>query len=1060
MMAQSLAVVSGNGQIVREQFVTVSPMTIQARDSQNRPVGGVRINWSVTSGQGTLINPIASTDANGLASTFFLGTAVPGGNSIQQSTVTAQSSVGSGSFFVTTALVRLPGGGTGAPPLVELVKPIPEARSIVGDAGTTIASAIVVRVGIQSGPDTGRAVANIGIRIYNYEDPETTTSGSCRSPNGIVLTDSTGTAVCDLVLNNRPGTTQLAIIAGESQITPSFSLTVRQGVPCSYSLQPSAQSFPSTGGSGTFTLATPSSCSWTVQSNANWIQPTGVVTGTGSAVISYTVLNNLNSAGRESSLSVGGQNYVITQAASGSSGVLSINSPGTLPNGTTGQPYSFSFQALGGREPYQWSIGAGAPSGLNLSVAGVLGGLPSIAGVYIFPVAVLDSGGGTFTRSFQLTITNVDQSLNPVITTASFGNGAVGQPYQQFVTSANGCPNLVASPRFSVVGGTLPVGLILQQLGDRWAVTGTPAQAGSFAFILAVTDPCGRSSSANFSITVVNQGSANSPLTSVPQALTFNVVAGSSTSPGEQSITILSSGQALSYVATAATENGRPWLLLGNGSFGQTPGTLNLSVGGFESFAPGSYRGTISIGSPGVSQLAIPIFLNVNAAPNLVASPAALNFNTSVTLSPIQPGTLRQSLNVSGPAGTTFTAVGQTSSGAAWLRVSPSNGTVPATLDIDINHVGLGPGVYTGRVLIGNTTSTSTSIPVTLTISNPPQFVWSTSGMTFAVTSGDSTLLPQNITLSSTSASVRVNVTANTLSGGNWLKVAPITGSTPLSVTVSVDTTGLRAGQYNGEIVARSADGTNLAASAVRVILLITETTPTIALIANAASEQQGPLAPGTWAVVRGTFLGSSSAPTGYKVTNGIVDSTLSDLRILVDGVPAPILSASTQRAVFQMPYNAVNKQNVSVVAEYKGLKSDAYRVPIVFINPAIFVVDGSQGDITNEDGSRNSITRPAEPGSMVTLLATGEGLTDPAGIDGLITGENPPKPAVLPVLVWMDGKEAEVISYGAVSGMPAGLMQIKVRVPTDITRGISAAVTLGVNGNYSPDPVTVAINP
>jgi uncharacterized protein (TIGR03437 family) len=1059
--AQSLAVISGNGQIVSEQFVTVAPMTLQARDAQNRPLAGVRINWSVTSGQGTLINPISATDSNGLASTYFLGTNVPGGSSIQQSTVTGQSSFGGASFFVTTAIVRLQNGGTGAPPLVELLKPTPEARSVTGDAGSTLNSAITVRVGVQSGPDTGRPVPNVGVRVYNYEDPETSPSASCRSPNGIVLTDSTGTATCDLVLNNRTGTTQIALIAGEAQITPSFALTIRPGVPCTYTLQPTSQSFPSQGGSGTFTLAAPASCSWTVQSNANWILPTGAATGSGSASISFTVLSNPNGTPRESTLTVGGQSFTVSQAAAGSSGVLTITSPGVLPSITTGQPYSFTFQAQGGRQPYQWSVGAGLPQGLNLSSSGVLSGLPVLSGVYSFPVGVLDAGGGTFTRSFQLTVTNPDQSLNPVITNSSFPNGAVGQAYQQFITSANGCPSLVSTSRYAVVAGALPLGLALQQFGERWAITGSPTQSGAFAFTIAVTDPCGRTSSSGFTITIVSQGSANSPLTSAPQTLTFNVFAGSTVSPTDQSLTILSSGQTLNYTSSASTDDGRPWIALRAGASGLTPGTITVGVSGYESLLAGSYRGTISVGASGASPLVIPVVLNVSAAPTLSAFPVVLTFNASVTFAPITQGTIRQSLSVTGPSGTAFTASGQTSNGAAWLRVSPASGNAPANLDVDINHVGLGPGVYTGQVLIGSPGATPTRIPVTLIVNNPPQFVWSTTGMTFAATSGDSSLLPQTLTLSSSTSPVRVNVTANTLSGGNWLKVDPASGTTPVSVTVSVDTTGLRSGQYNGEIIARAADGSNLAASAVRVILLITDTTPTITTVVNAASELQGPLTPGGWAVVRGTFLGSTGTPTPYRTVNGRVDTTLSDVRILVDGLPAPVISASSQRTVFQVPYSSVDRQRLSIVAEYKGNRSQPFEVPLVFVNPAIFVVEGTQGDIFNEDGTRNNGASPAGVGEVVTILATGEGPTDPAVLDGIIIGtENVPKPAVSPVQVWMDGQEAEVVSFGAVPGMPAGLFQVKARIPASVTRGISVAVTLGVNSNYSPDPVTVAIKP
>ena len=150
----------------------------------------------------------------------------------------------------------------------------------------------------------------------------------------------------------------------------------------------------------------------------------------------------------------------------------------------------------------------------------------------------------------------------------------------------------------------------------------------------------------------------------------------------------------------------------------------------------------------------------------------------------------------------------------------------------------------------------------------------------------------------------------------------------------------------------------------------------------------------------------------------------------------------------------------MSVVAEYRGNRSDAVAVPVVLINPAIFVTDGVQGRIFNEDGSVNRVGLGADPGSTVSIYVTGEGLTDPPGIDGQIAGENPPKPVVGPVQVYMDGREGEVVSFGGVQGQPAGLFLVRAKVPAEVQRGVPVAVTVGVNGNYTPDLVTIFVKP
>lgn len=1035
-------------------------MTVRAVDASNRPIPGLAINWSITSGQGTLINTISATDSNGIASTYFLGSAVPGGSSIQQSTVTAGSNAGSASFFVTTSILRLPNGSAGAPPLVELRRPTQENPVVVGDAGSVVGGAIQVRVGVQAGPETGRPVANVGVRVYHYTDPATNPSGECNSPNGTILTDSTGTATCDLRLNNITGTNEISIWVGESVITRKISLTVNPGAPCTFSLSPNTQSFPSLGGNGTFSL-TPSSptCAWTAQSNASWILMSSQTSGTGPQTLSYTVLNNTGPA-RDGTITAGGQIFTVRQAAIGATGVLSIGSPATLPNGTINQAYSYVMQATGGVAPYFWSAGAGLPQGLTMSPNGFLSGVPLASGIFSFPVSVSDAAGGNFTRLASVTITNADSSLPPTITTTTLPGGAVGTLYQAPLTFSGGCPSLVTISRFTLVSGQLPPGLTLQQLGDRWAIGGTPTQAGSFLFTLAITDPCGRSTSSNLTLTVGGSQPANSILSSIPQLVSFTVVAGSQTRPGDQLLSIVSAAQPVNYVATVTTENNQPWIVLGTGSSGVTPGALSVGITNYSGFLPGTYRGTISIGGAGIAPALIPVTLVINSAPALTASPFQFNFASSIV---ITPTSLRQSLAISGPIGATYQAFARTDNGVNWLGVTPVTGAVPATVEVVVNPLGLTAGVYTGRISLGTAGSTVTEVPVTLTITSPPLFTWSTTGLTFAVSSSEPVPLPQTLTVATTTgASIPVTVAANTTGGGNWLRLTPSTGVTPLSMNVTVDTTGLRAGQYNGEIVARSTEG-GISASSIRVILLITETKPTITSVVNAASDKPGPVAPGSWVTVRGAFLGATQDLALFKVTDGRIDTTLGDARFLVDGIPAPIIQSSNQKAVIQIPYSAVLKERVEIVAEYRGIRSDPTFVPIVLISPAIFYTGtpgDSQGRILNENGTQNGIGNQAAAGSIVAIHATGEGLTNPAGEDGKIAGENPPVPLSGPIQVWMDGQEAEFVSATGLVGWPAGIVEIKVKAPAAARRGVPVPVTLGINGNFSPDLVTAVILP
>jgi len=111
---------------------------------------------------------------------------------------------------------------------------------------------------------------------------------------------------------------------------------------------------------------------------------------------------------------------------------------------------------------------------------------------------------------------------------------------------------------------------------------------------------------------------------------------------------------------------------------------------------------------------------------------------------------------------------------------------------------------------------------------------------------------------------------------------------------------------------------------------------------------------------------------------------------------------------------------------------------------------------VANQDGTFNSAINPAEKGTILTLYATGEGQTDPAGVDGQLALSVYPKP-ILPVGVKIGGVDAPVLYYGAAPQMVAGVMQVNAKVPDDAASG-NQAIVLTVGSCSSPLGVTVAV--
>jgi hypothetical protein len=64
----------------------------------------------------------------------------------------------------------------------------------------------------------------------------------------------------------------------------------------------------------------------------------------------------------------------------------------SLPGATIGTAYSTTLVATGGLAPYKWAVTSGAlPTGITLSVSGVLSGTPTASGSFTFSVTVTDA---------------------------------------------------------------------------------------------------------------------------------------------------------------------------------------------------------------------------------------------------------------------------------------------------------------------------------------------------------------------------------------------------------------------------------------------------------------------------------------------------------------------------------------------------------------------------------------------------------------------------------------------------------------------------------------------
>ena len=96
----------------------------------------------------------------------------------------------------------------------------------------------------------------------------------------------------------------------------------------------------------------------------------------------------------------------------------------------------------------------------------------------------------------------------------------------------------------------------------------------------------------------------------------------------------------------------------------------------------------------------------------------------------------------------------------------------------------------------------------------------------------------------------------------------------------------------------------------------------------------------------------------------------------------------------------------------------------------------------------------------MVVIYATGEGATNPRGINGRITPAdvNALARPLLPVSVLIGGRQAQVQYAGSAPGLVAGALQINAVVPADVASGNAVPVVVTIGSASSQSNVTLAI--
>ncbi|PYY19302.1 MAG: hypothetical protein DMG60_04840 [Acidobacteria bacterium] len=600
--------------------------------------------------------------------------------------------------------------------------------------------------------------------------------------------------------------------------------------------------------SGELVHSSPSATkSWTF----SWIAPT-VTANTATTLYAAGVDSYNGGTGTTTmAISVTASAPLPTLAVSPTSLAFSSITGGATPAAQTfavsssGAALTYTVATSGGT----WlSATGGGTTPSNVSVSVNPAGLA--AGTYTGTVSVTSSGASNSPRSVGVTLTVTSApnlTVSPASLTFAYTTGGSAPASQTVAVGSSGgaLPYTVAASGGAWLsasgGGTTPGNVSV-------SVNPSGLAAGTYTGTVAITATGAANSPQNVAVTLTV---SNASLTVSPASLSFIYTTGGTT-PAAQSVAVTSSGGvALSYTVTTS---GSSWLSAGAG--GTTPGSVSVSVNP-SGLAAGTYTGTVTVTSAGASNSPqnVAVTFTVTSSPALVVSPASLAF--AYTTGSTAPAAQTFAVSSSGSA-LTFTVA---SSGGTWLSAS-GGGTTPGNVSVSINTAGLTAGTYTGSVSVTATGAANSpqSVAVTLTVTGAPNLSVSPASLSFSFITGGTAPASQSFAVSSSSTALTYTIST---SGGTWLSASGA-GTTPGNVTVSIKTTGLAAGTYNGT-VSVAASGAGNSPQSVAVTLTVTNPPNlTVSPASLAFSYAIGDMAPAAQTI----SVGSSGAALSYTVAS------------------------------------------------------------------------------------------------------------------------------------------------------------------------------------------------
>jgi uncharacterized protein (TIGR03437 family) len=352
--------------------------------------------------------------------------------------------------------------------------------------------------------------------------------------------------------------------------------------------------------------------------------------------------------------------------------------------------------------------------------------------------------------------------------------------------------------------------------GSPWLSISTSSGTGSGTTAVSINASSLAAGSYSAIVNVSFVGDPRSPyaqavfLNVAPSTVTLNGNVGGSPVTQTLQLSFVGSGSitSVNWSATVNTTSGGSWLNVtpAQGPSPVGPGTMTVTAT-VTGLAVGTYNGTISLSGAfftggNNTDTIVPVVLTV-ATPAVTLSPSKLSFTG------FAGGAMPQAQAVQVTAASGWTGSVSTTGTTNWLSISPTSGTGNGQFSVtaDPSKLSASTTPYMGTITVSPTgTGSPVTVAVSFMVSAPAVSVAPTS-MTFNASYGATPPQPQTVTVTATSG-WSGSVTTN--SGGNWLLISPVSGTSSGTFSVTINSSILAGGQtFNGTIsVSASGGGT------------------------------------------------------------------------------------------------------------------------------------------------------------------------------------------------------------------------------------------------------------